>query len=93
MGLIKHKRLNKAVLFIWLSFYYGAFSFLLLFVVCNIIIDFIFTGGINLSGDSLYYFSIVSCIVGIACGARIVVLMMIDEWETKKSNAKNDQVR
>ncbi|EOW6513790.1 hypothetical protein ACOZXQ_003599 [Cronobacter malonaticus] len=90
MGLIKNKSLNKTVLFIWLSLYYGVFSFLFLFVACNLIIDFIFTGSINLSGDSLYYFSIVSCIIGIACGARIVVLRVIDEWETKKANAKSD---
>lgn len=27
MGLIKNKSLNKTVLFIWLSLYYGVFSF------------------------------------------------------------------
>ncbi|EPT8875128.1 hypothetical protein ACVTAA_003656 [Cronobacter dublinensis] len=90
MGITKIKKLNKAVLFIWLSLYYGVFSFFFLFVVCDLIIDFIFTGGVNLSGDSLYYFSIVSCIIGIACGARIVILRVVDEWETKKNNAKSD---
>ncbi|EPH6763759.1 hypothetical protein ACS0ON_003335 [Cronobacter dublinensis] len=88
MGITKIKILNKAALFIWLSFYYGAFSFLFLFVVCNLIIDFIFTDGINLSGDSLCYFSMVSCIIGIACGARIVILRVVDEWETKKQCQK-----
>lgn len=88
MGITKIKILNKVVLFIWLSLYYGAFSFLFLFVVCNLIIDFIFTGSINLSGDSLYYFSIVSYIIGIACGARIVILRVVDEWETKKQCQK-----
>lgn len=88
MGITKIKILNKVVLFIWLSLYYDAFSFLFLFVVCNLIIDFIFTGSINLSGDFLYYFSIVSCIIGIACGARIVILRVVDEWETKKQCQK-----
>jgi len=71
--------------FLLSTIYYGFCFFAFIFLVNNVIIELVTSGGIDFSKKSLSYLSAVSLIIGIVSGARIWIFAKIDERKARKS--------
>lgn len=83
-----NKAFHRATFLVFLlsTLYYGVFFFAFIFIVNNVLIEFISTGKIYLSSKSLIYLSVVSAIVGVAAGARVWLFAKLDERKARKSS-------
>ncbi|AOL14000.1 MULTISPECIES: hypothetical protein [Enterobacter] len=83
-----NKAFHRATFLVFLlsTLYYGVFFFAFIFIVNNVLIEFISSGKIDLSSKSLIYLSVVSAIVGVAAGARVWLFAKLDERKARKSS-------
>jgi len=77
---------NKTMLSVFLlsTIYYGLCFFAFIFLVNNVIIEFLSSGNVDFSKKSLTYLSVVSLIIGLASGARIWFFAKLDERKSRK---------
>ncbi|ELQ3995320.1 hypothetical protein RNP97_003011 [Enterobacter bugandensis] len=83
------KTFHRATFLVFLlsTLYYGVCFFAFIFIVNNVLIEFISSGKIDFSSKSLSYLSVVSAIVGVAAGARVWLFAKIDERKARRSSS------
>lgn len=79
---------NKPTFLVFLlsAVYYGVCFFGFFFLVNNVLIELVTSGGVDLSKKSLCYLSIVSVIIGVASGARVWIFAKIDRRKLPPSD-------
>ena len=81
---MKVKNKTKLSVFLLSTIYYGLCFFVFIFLVNNVVIEFLTSGHVDFSKKSLSYLSVVSLIIGLASGARIWIFAKLDERKSRK---------
>lgn len=68
--------------------YYAACFFIFIFLVNNVIIEFITHGKTSITRKEFDYLLVGSLIVGVACGCRVWLFTKIDEHNEKKNKGE-----